>query len=366
MKNIFYFVAFFIVLSSCKDASQSKVEPVVNTKKDTTTTTTTTLQVNEVISFKGQQVTGVSVANDGRIFVNFPRWREGVKNSVVEVNKNKEEISFPNTEWNSWKIGDEVVEDKFVGVQSVVAFEDKLYVLDTRSQLFQNVLDAPRVFVFNLADNTLSKVYKLSEGSYHPDSYINDLRVDKKKKKIYFTDSGHAGLVILDMNSEVSKRVLDNHKSTSAEASYLTFGDKKWERAINSDGIALDTNNDTLYYHALTGYSLYAIPTSAFDLEDETQIENQVRFIAKTSAPDGMILDANGNLYYADLEHNKIQYRQADGSISTLVEGDKVKWADTFSIYNNELYFTNSRINEISGDISEMEFTLNKVTLPTK
>jgi len=68
MRNIFYFAAFLIVLSSCKDADQSKTETVVNPQKDTTTRT---LKVNEVISFKGQQVTGVSVANDGRVFVNF-------------------------------------------------------------------------------------------------------------------------------------------------------------------------------------------------------------------------------------------------------------------------------------------------------
>jgi hypothetical protein len=34
---------------------------------------------------------------------------------------------------------------KFIGVQSVVAFENKLYVLDTSSPLFGAVLDAPRL-----------------------------------------------------------------------------------------------------------------------------------------------------------------------------------------------------------------------------
>jgi hypothetical protein len=38
-----------------------------------------------------------------------------------------------------------------------------------------------------------------------------------------------------------STRVLDNHFSTKAEQSYLTFDNKKWENTINSDGIALDT-----------------------------------------------------------------------------------------------------------------------------
>lgn len=361
MKNILYVSLLLFCLTSCKQTNKTEVETITTTQD-----LSTEVPITEVASFKGQQVTGVSVSNTGRVFVNFPRWRDGVAHSVVEITADKQEKSYPNARWNSWKIGDPLVEDKFVGVQSVVAFEDALYVLDTRSQLFQDVLDAPRVFVFNLTTNTLSKTFILSKNSYHPDSYINDLRVDKKKNKIYFTDSGHAGLVVLDMHSGISKRVLNDHVSTSAEMTHLTFGDKKWERAINSDGIALDTKNNMLYYHALTGYSLFAIPTSAFEEDDENKIQDQVRFVAKTAAPDGMILDANGNLYYADLEHNKIQYRKPDGSIHTLVEGEKIKWADTFSIYNKHLYFTNSRINEINGDISNMVFTLNKVALPVQ
>jgi hypothetical protein len=54
------------------------------------------------------------------------------------------------------------------------------------------------------------------------------------------------------MTSGKSTRVLDNHFSTKAEQSYLTFDNKKWENTINSDGIALDTKNDLLYFHALT------------------------------------------------------------------------------------------------------------------
>jgi hypothetical protein len=54
-------------------------------------------------------------------------------------------------------------------------------------------------------------------------------------------------------------------------------------------------------------------------------------------------------------------YKQ-DGSIHTLVEGEKSDGL-TFSIYNNYLYFTNSRINEVTADISDMTFTLNKIKL---
>ena len=358
MKNLSYIIILSILFISCKEKTANKTEstPVV--------IQTETPKITQIASFKGQQVTGVSVSNEGRIFVNFPRWRNGVNNSVVEVEVGSNNHSpFPNKEWNSWEIGDKVEATKFIGVQSVVVYDNLIYILDTRSPLFQEVLDAPRVFVFNINTKQLEHTYILSEGTYHANSYINDLRLDKKKNKIYFTDSGNSGLVILDLKTEKFTRVLDNHPSTAAEVQFLTFGHKKWTNTVNSDGIALDTKNDKLYYHALTGYSLYSIPTKALALTNEKEVENAVTFEAKTSAPDGMIFDENGNLYYADLEHNKIMYRKTDGSIHTLIEGDIVKWADTFSIYNGYLYYTNSRINEVTADISDMEFTINKIEL---
>jgi sugar lactone lactonase YvrE len=77
-----------------------------------------------------------------------------------------------------------------------------------------------------------------------------------------------------------------------------------------------------------------------------------------------MIIDKSGNLFLADLEHNKIMKLEiSSGIISVFAEGQEIKWADTFSIYNNELYFTNSRINEAQGDISKMEFSINKIKI---
>jgi hypothetical protein len=69
-------------------------------------------------------------------------------------------------------------------------FENKLYVLDTRSPLFGAVLDAPRLLIL------ISMRENLHYKSSYPNSYINDLRVIKNNK-IYCTDSGRAGLIVL-------------------------------------------------------------------------------------------------------------------------------------------------------------------------
>jgi len=321
-------------------------------------------QIENVTKFKGQQVTGVTVSEKGRIFANFPRWRKNVKNSVVEVFKNGKSTAFPNKKWNSWKIGSVLSDSVFVAVQSVVSFENTLYVLDTRNPLFNGVIDNPKIFAFDLLSNQIIKTYTLSKNSFHENSYINDLRIDKKKGKIYLTDSGHAGIVVLDITTGESFRILDNHKSTLAETNQLTFNNGVWKNTVHSDGIALDTKNDILYFHALTGYSLYAISTDKLIEKDSLEIGKSVKFITKTSAPDGMIMDELGNLFFADLEKNRIiKLEISSGKTTVIAEGKKVKWADTFSIHNNELFYTNSKINEAKGDISKIEFSIHKVRI---
>ncbi len=318
----------------------------------------------KVTEFKGQQVTGVTVNSEGRVFANFPRWRETVEYSVVEVQKDGSSQAYPNLIWNSWTPGQPISDSVFIAVQSVVAHKQFLYILDTRNPLWKGVVSAPRVFVFDMEKNELSDILILSEGSYKSNSYINDLRVDDKHNAIYFTDSNEAALVIYDLNTHSSRRVLDNHISTTAETDHLMFGDQKWGgHPVHSDGIALNTNNNRLYYHALTGYTLYSVSTDLLFNGTLEQIENDVKKEAITPAPDGMIFDHRGNLFMADLENNKIVYYTSEIQQKTLLEGENVKWADTFSIYDGYLYYTNSRINEVKGDVSDMIFSIYKVKI---
>ncbi|MEM1001297.1 MAG: L-dopachrome tautomerase-related protein [Bacteroidota bacterium] len=321
-------------------------------------------EIKNAATFTGQQVTGVTVSDQGRIFANFPRWRQNVQYSVVEVLENGSSKAFPNKEWNSWNLGKTLSHDTFVAVQSVVAFENILYVLDTRNPLFSGVMGNPVIFAFDLESNELIRSYILSEQSFCGNSYINDLRIDKKNGEMYLTDLVRAGLVVIDLESGESFRVLDNHESTLAETDQLTFSNGVWKNTVHSDGIALDTKNDKLYYHALTGYNLYAVPTNVLTSGNEKEIQNHVILVAKTPAPDGMIIDDSGNLFLADLENQKIKkYTIPKKKLSVFAEGENIKWADTFSIHNNELYCTNSRINEASGDISDMDFSINKIKI---
>ncbi len=320
-------------------------------------------KVERVIAFEGQQVTGVTISRDERLFANFPRWREGVKYSVVEVLSDVQSKAYPNESWNSWTIGNAVTDSSFVCVQSVVMSNDKLFVIDTRNPQFKGVIESPMIYVFDLKTDKLSEAYQLSDSVFYDNSYVNDVRIDEGTQTAFFTDSGRAGLIVLDLESGSAKRVLDEHISTTAEVGYLTINDKKWSNMVHSDGIALDSENGMLYYHSLTGYNLYRVPTNALINATEKDIQSKAELVAKTAAPDGMII-YEGAIYYADLENHKIlKMDLKTKEVSEVVSGAEVIWADTFTIGGGYLYYTNSRIHEASADVSDMSFSINKIKL---
>lgn len=77
-----------------------------------------------------------------------------------------------------------------------------------------------------------------------------------------------------------------------------------------------------------------------------------------------MILDGRGNLCFGDQENHAILHLEPDRETSrVLVAGEQVGWADVFSPHDGYFYYTNARIHEAAGDISGMEFQLNRVQL---
>ena len=305
--------------------------------------------------FKEAQVTGVTMSESGRLFANFPRWREGLPFSVVEVMKDGTYAAYPNEDWNAWKGSGQPAKNQFNTVQSVVAHGNSLYVLDPSSPLMKGVVGKPKLYEFDLATNTLKKTYEFTEFVAPKASYLNDLRVDDANQAIYITDSGLGAIVVVDMKTNKIRRLLGQDPSVksegmkiTAEGRELSVGGKPPQ--INSDGIALSPDGKYLFYHALTASTLYRVPTAALNDKklSAKKLSAAVEKQGLTPAPDGMIFDAQGNLYRADLQSNSVVYRTPSGEIKTLAQDPRIKWADTFTLTpaKDQLIFTASRLHE--------------------
>ncbi len=371
MKTLTTLTLSLLVLISCSTPKKIEKVEMIDKKTIGLLPTETEPELIKIAEFKGVQVTGVTVTQDGRMFANFPRWRKNVPYSVVEVSPDGSYSPFPDQEWNSWNGKPE--KNKFTCVQSVVAHGNSLFVLDPSSPNMEGVVGKAMLYEFDLTNNKLANSWSFDSGVAPKKSYLNDVRIDDAANKAYITDSGLGGIVVLDMGTGKSSRVLGDHPSTKAESVVLSvekrpFLMKGAAPKIHSDGIALDPDQKRLYWHALTGYHLYSVPTEVLHGQmNEEKIQGEVTNMGVTPAPDGMIFDKNGNLYMADLERNAVSYRTPGGDMKILIQDERIKWPDTFSIDNkNNLIFTDSLLqaSPIGESVDEMTYSIYKVSLP--
>ena len=222
------------------------------------------------------------------------------------------------------------------------------------------VLHAPRVYVYDLAENRLVDTYVFPAHVYDRGSYLNDLRIDAQTDWMYLADSGVAAIVAVDLAAQAFHRYHHRSKFTRAGRNALIIDGKKWTFPVHSGGIALDQKNRILYVHSLMGSLLHG-----FHLDELAQ-EKPPFFTLQTPSPDGMILDGRPEPAVFGRprkpRHPILGARPRDHSRTN--GGARVRWVDTFSLHDDYLYYTNSRIHEATGDISTMEFQLNRVRLP--
>lgn len=312
-------------------------------------------ELTEVASFPAQQVTGISVSKSGRIFVNFPNWSDDHTISVAELVDGKPQ-PFPDAEWN--KPG--APESHFVCVQSVVVDSaDNLWILDPAAPRMKEIVKGgPKLIKVDLKTNQVVQNIPFGEDVTPKKSYLNDVRIDPDKGVAYMTESGQGAIIVVDLKSGKSRRLLDGHSSTAAEKDFKLMVDGRELRdesgnppRINSDGIALDAQSGYLYYHALTGRALYRIKTDyLLDPKiSKSDLEKKVEKIADTTPPDGMMEASDGSVYLTALDKNAIvRYDPTSSQLSDVIADKRLSWPDTLSWGpNRELYVTCSQIQNM-------------------
>jgi sugar lactone lactonase YvrE len=320
-------------------------------------TTASAAQLQEVARFPNQQITGIGVSQkSGRIFVNFPYWSDDHLLSVAEV-VNGQPRAFPDEEWN--KPGSPA--SHFVCVQSVVVDDqDNLWILDPASPKMQGIVKGgPKLVKVDLGTNKVTQTISLGEDVASSKSYLNDVRIDAANRKAFITDSGKGAIIVVDLATGNALRLLDDHKSTKPEPGVKLVVDgkelidqqKKSPPQIASDGIALDTKNGYLYYHALTGHTLYRIKTSYLTDENlpKSDLESKIENLAQTPAPDGMLEAPDGSIYLTDIEGSAIvRWNAGSGKIEPVIADKQLLWPDTLSWGpNGDLYVSASQIENM-------------------
>ncbi|MGH1587319.1 SMP-30/gluconolactonase/LRE family protein [Methylobacterium phyllosphaerae] len=309
------------------------------------------------------QVTGVTVAADGRIFVNFPRWTEDAPISVAELTRDGQVKPYPDDEWNSWRNAKKnqiSAGDHFVCVQSVVAdAHGNLWVVDPAAPATAPVVQGGSKLVrIDLGENKVAQVIRFDETVAPQGSYLNDVRFSPDGRHAYLTDAGAKGaLVVVDLQNGKARRVLDGHRSTQPEKDVVVKTDGQELRRPDgrgvefaADSVALSPDGRTLYWKALTGRTLYRIATEALDDPrlSARELDSRIERVGESEPTDGLWIDKRGRLYLSAIEDNAVKVR-GSGRDTTLVQDDRLRWPDTFSEGpDGTIYVTSSHIQDMS------------------
>jgi sugar lactone lactonase YvrE len=307
------------------------------------------------VAHSDRQWTGISVAPDGGIFVNYPRWSDNVPFSVGALRGDGTVSPYPDMETNRWAPGVDPA-SHFVCVQSVVFDSDGfLWVLDPANPKFQGVVaGGAKLVKIDLANGRTLQTVRFAPPVITNNSYLNDVRIDTSRKTAYITDSGSGAIIVVDLASGGSRRLLGNDRSTRSEGTILTIERKPWRRPdgsvpqIHSDGIALDREGKYLYYHALTGRTLYRIATKWLrDPEiGDAVLAGKVENLGETGAAEGMEFGPDGKVYVTALEENGIKGVVAGEKPHIVVQSSKLAWPDTLAFGpDGTLYVTTSQIH---------------------
>ncbi|MFI5614894.1 L-dopachrome tautomerase-related protein [Amycolatopsis sp. NPDC051903] len=292
-----------------------------------------------VAEFDDLMPTGLTVTDEGRVFVSFPRWGDEVPYTVAEVVDGKA-LPYPSRELNERST--ERTPDRLVSVQSVITDPaGHVWLLDTGSPSFQPWLEnGPKVVEVDPATDQVVRTIHLDGAAVTPTTYLNDIRFDFSRGPggfAYVTDSQPEGaLIVIDLGSGESWSKLRGHHSTRATDGFraVVQGIVRENYAVGADGIAISADGTRLYYCPLSSRRLYSVATATLidrSLSDE-EVAKSIVDHGDKGASDGLESDTDGNLYATAYEHSAVLKLAADGSWSTLLHGPSVLWPDTLAL----------------------------------
>jgi sugar lactone lactonase YvrE len=305
---------------------------------------------------------GVATNDAGRTFAPVQP-ASSADPQVVEIRKGVP-VPFPNASWNS---GEGPVNARFVGVNALrIGPDGALWIVDRGSTGIgkSQVAGAARLIRVDLANDSVSKIYDLSD-AVKPESFVDDVRF--LGRTAYFTDAGAPSLIVLDLDTGRTRRVLDGHASTVSNAPLMAEGRQLLDPegkpiVVHADQMEISPDGKWFYYQPCSG-GMSRIETRF--LNDEKmpaeQLAAQVQPFAKTPSTGGTVIDADGNIYLSDTDRVRILKITKDGEISTLLDDPRLDWVDAMWIdRSGNLLMPAAQLNRSPG----LNHGVDKVSYP--
>ncbi|MGH6634832.1 MAG: L-dopachrome tautomerase-related protein [Gammaproteobacteria bacterium] len=297
----------------------------------------------------------ITVTFDGRVIISLHQFY-GPAYSVAELGEDGSLKPFPNTQFNDRIERTHLRLDSVLGIRS--DSEGIVWMLDNglRSQV------VPKLVGWDSKHDTLYRVIELPPPATPPDAFVNDFAIDPKRNAIYIADpagGSDAGLIIVDLKTNRTRRVLQGHHSVIPEPVDLIIDGrpvqiKKEDGTIHRprlgvNPITIDTKNEWVYFGPMSGLSLYRVRADDLANEQlsEVMLEDRVQRYSSKPICDGISIDQSNNIYLGDLTANAIGVITPDRKYTRLAQSNDLSWVDSFSFGpQGELYAVVNRLHQ--------------------
>ena len=305
-----------------------------------------------VQAFPEQMPTGVTVADDGRIFVCYPRWGDKVDFTVAELRDGRE-VPYPDAEVNVFD--ERRPRECLVSVQSVVVDPvGRLWLLDTGSiELGPRIEGGAKLVCVDLTKDEIVQTIVVPSDVALETTYLNDIRFDLRRGDAglaFITDStngeGPGGLIVVDLASGRCRRCLHDHPTVRITEGFLPLieGRPIPELAMAADGIAISHDGERLYYCPLASRRLYSVSVDA--LAEGGDVAATIEDHGEKGASDGLESGADGSVFATNYEHGAILRRTGEGEWETVVAQPELLFVDTLSVATDGfIYYTVNQLH---------------------
>lgn len=274
----------------------------------------------------------IAVTSKNVLFLGLPRRDPKLEthHSLVRREPNGSLAPFPGNSWNTWKLGEDG-HDAFVYLNSVHVFaDDTVWCVDTGAPggnggkpLFQPKPGAQKLVQLDPASGKVLQVVRFGDDILPPDSVLNDLRFHGST--IYMTESGVGALLVHDMSTGKTRRLLSGYKELMGSVVPLPAILQRPPGAPpfippNADIIEITADGAWLYWSSPTG-PLYRIDTKSLNDTSLTdaQLATRIQRVADMEFSSGSAMDSRGNFYFAETGSEHITVMSPSGQKAILV-----------------------------------------------
>ncbi|MEO0486098.1 MAG: L-dopachrome tautomerase-related protein [Pseudomonadota bacterium] len=281
---------------------------------------------------------------------------------VARLNADRQSYTpFPNRDWNTPQDDTDLYLDSVLGLRCDGAGVVWMMDMGLRTGA------VPKLVGWNTNTDSLERIYYVPPPATLPSSQHNDFTIDEKRGQIIIADEGVGGdgdgtpaaLVVIDMKTGATRRVLQGHESCLPEdvsivvqGRELTVGNGAPLR-IGADGIVADLDFEWLYFGPLSGGWIYRVRLD--DIADvslsQRELGDRVERYAEKPNNGGLGIDRDGNLYLTAVETTAVGVIPSDTrTYAEYAAHDDLIWPDGVS-YSTDgyMYVSAAQVSEAEG-----------------